>query len=185
MDSLQGMFLIATNQMVDPRFKESVILICNHDESGALGLILTNIYSEISFEDILASVGIEKTNFEYPTVYCGGPVSLDALFVLHPAGFAEDYLNSIKIMSDVFLGNDLEILSCLADSVFIKNVRFFLGYSGWGPGQLEQELGFDGWLVLPASSEDVFACPPDALWKQVTLKHGIDIDLFNDISGNA
>lgn len=185
MDSLQGMFLVATNQMVDPRFKETVILICNHDDQGALGLVLTNPYNDISFKDILATLKLESADIKYPDIYCGGPVSLDSLFILHPDELADDLFSSTEIMNGVFLGNDLDLLAHYYQTEKVKDIRFFLGYSGWGAGQLEQELGFNGWLVLPASASDVFDCASGLLWKQVTAKHGIDITLFDDISGNA
>ncbi len=181
MNSLQGMFLIATNQMGDPRFKQTVILICNHDEHGALGLVLTSPFAEVSFGDILRSLNLEYGQNSLPEVYCGGPVALDALFVLHVNGL----FDSTPVMDGVYLGNDIRFLSHVGNGEDTKQMRFFLGYSGWGAGQLEEELSACGWLVLPALAEDVFDCPPDLLWRRVTGKHGINIDLFNDISGNA
>ncbi len=185
MDSLQGMFLVATNQMVDPRFKQTVILICNHDERGALGLVLTNPYDEIRFTDILTTLKLKITDISYPDIYCGGPVALDSLFILHPPELSNVLFRSTEVMAGVFLGNDLDLLAHYSSDEKVKDIRFFLGYSGWGAGQLEQELGFDGWLVLPATAFDVFHCPSDTLWQQVTAKHGIDITIFDDISGNA
>lgn len=181
MKSLQGKFLIATNQMVDQRFKETVILICSHDDQGALGLVLTSPYPEIGFADIFRSLNINYVDQLYPELYCGGPVGLDAFFVL----LATDLYGSTPVMESVFLGNDMQFLTYIAKGNDLTDMRFFLGYSGWGPGQLEEELGFDGWLVLPACAEDVFNTDPQGVWRMVTKKYGIDIDLFNDISGNA
>jgi putative transcriptional regulator len=181
MKSLQGKFLIATNQMVDHRFKETVILICSHDDQGALGLVLTSPYPEIGFTDIFRSLNLNYADLSYPELYCGGPVAMEAFFVL----LSMDIYGSTPVMDSVFLGNDMQFLTYLAKGNDQTDMRFFLGYSGWGPGQLEDELGFDGWLVLPASSEDVFSTPPQELWRMVTGKYGIDIDLFSDISGNA
>lgn len=180
-NSLQGMFLIATNKMTDPRFKQTVILICSHDEHGALGLVLTNHFTGVSFGEILHSLDLEYGQNTLPEVYCGGPVALDALFVLSVG----DMFDSTLVIDGVFLGNDIRFLNNVAGGGKTNQMRFFLGYSGWGAGQLEEEISSCGWLVLPALAEDVFHCPPDLLWRRVTEKHGINIDLFNDISGNA
>lgn len=185
MESLQGMFLVATNGMRDPRFQQAVILICNHNEQGALGLVLTKVYEELSFIEILQSLNLDFVGQEEPDVYLGGPVSLDAPFILHTGGYSDQSFASIQISADIFMGNNLDLFPYLAEHNDPQEVRFFLGYSGWGPGQLDQELALDGWLVLPASAPDIFSCSPDLLWQYVTKKNGIDITLFNDSSGKA
>lgn len=181
MDSLQGMFLIATNQMVDPRFKETVILICSHDELGALGLVLTQPYPGFLFTDILRGLDIEPAEQTYPELYCGGPVSLDSLFILD----TQDRFHATRVMDGLYLGTDMQFVTHVADGGNLDSMRFFLGYAGWGAGQLEQELGVNGWLVLPSLAQDVFAHAPEKLWKAVTGKYGINIELFNDVSGTA
>lgn len=185
MDSLQGMLLVATHQMADPRFQESVIFICNHDKHGALGLVLTQPSTEVSMEEIITSLHVEISPSVYPDLYCGGPVELDTLFFLHGKELCSKFISSVRVMDGVYWGNFTDLLTYLKGQHPLADLRFFLGYSGWGPGQLEQELGFDGWLVLPAADQDVFNSSSKALWRRVTQKHGINIDLFNDLAGQA
>ncbi len=184
MESLQGNFLVATNQMYDPRFMKSVILICVHDEvDGAMGLVVNQPLADFSMFDVFKKIDMAAADIALPPLYYGGPVDVESAFIVHSA----DYVGgqSQRVMDQVYLSRDPNLLVDVAKGRGPEHYLFALGYAGWGPGQLEEELSREGWLTLPAEARDLFHTPTDALWKQVAAKYGIDINLYADIPGNA
>lgn len=184
MESLQGNFLVATNQMADPRFVKSVILICVHDSAGgAMGLVVNQPLVDFSMRNVFEKFDMNIAGVTLPPVYFGGPVDVESAFIIHSA----DYVSSQrqKVMDQVYLSRDPNLLVDLVNGNGPQNYLFALGYAGWGPGQLEQELSGEGWLTLPAEADDLFHVPAEAMWKKVTAKYGIDINLYTDIAGNA
>ena len=185
MDSLTGQFLIATPRMGDPRFQEAVILICSHDEGGAFGLVLNHPFPEMNMLDVLASFEISSVDHSLPPVLLGGPVEMETAFFLHSTDYPLDQGAGLMVSEDICLSRSPALLRDLAAGQGPSQCLFLLGYAGWGPGQLEEELCGEGWLPLPASSEDVFQTPTDKMWKKVTANFGIDITLYDDVAGNA
>jgi putative transcriptional regulator len=184
MDSLAGSFLVATNQMPDPSFGEKIIFICSHNATeGAMGLVINHPIEGITFEEIFASMKIEVFGRNFPQVFSGGPVDPDSAFFLHSSEYIPE--KCIKISQGLCLSRDPHVLRDIAINKGPGDYRLMLGYSGWAPGQLENELIQDGWLILPASPEDIFVGHPEFMWKKITAKHGIDIRLFGEISGTA
>ncbi len=184
MDSLTGFFLIATNQMPDPRFGEKIIYICSHNEKdGAMGLVINHPVENVTLAAIYESMKIDVPDINFPPVFLGGPVDLDAAFFLHSNEYSPNQY--IEISKEIRLSRDPQILRDIAVGKGPKNFHLMLGYSGWAPGQLENELIQDGWLTLPADYEDIFTIQPELMWKKITAKHGIDIGLFGEITGTA
>nr|MBF0220999.1 YqgE/AlgH family protein [Desulfobulbaceae bacterium] len=182
MESLQGNFLIATPQMPDPRFREQVIYICSHNDEGAMGLIV-NHPSEFSLLEVFLSANVEVSGTDFPQIYIGGPVEVEAAFFL----YSSDYVgkNQLSISDDVSLSRDPQILHDIAGGVGPQSYMFILGYSGWAPGQLEAELTVNGWLTLPAKNEILFHTENSEKWKNAAMQFGIDISLYSDEIGTA
>jgi putative transcriptional regulator len=184
MESLQGNFLVATNRMRDPRFRRCVILICFHSSSeGAMGLVVNQPLADVSLRHALRGIDFTDAALELPPVYLGGPVEVESAFILHSAEYV--LAGSKPVLDQVYLSSDPLLLLDVARGRGPRQCRLLVGYAGWGVGQLEQELGGEGWLTLPAAAEDLFHIPAPSMWKEVTAKHGIDMDLYADISGNA
>lgn len=182
MESLQGKFLLATPQMPDPRFKEQVIYLCSHDHSGAMGLVI-NQPTTYTLAEIFKSAKIEAGEGDWPPIYIGGPVDVEAAFFL----YSHDYLasNCMEVGEGVRLSRDPKILHDIAKGVGPRHYLFVLGYAGWGPGQLEAELTVNGWLTLPAENAILFETPDQEKWQKAAQRFGIDIALFNDQIGTA
>ncbi len=183
MESLQGNFLIATPRMADPRFRQQVVFLCAHnDDEGAMGLII-NQASEHNLAEVMEGVGIEAPALSLPPIYLGGPVEMEAGFVLFSAEFeCQHYL---EVTSRIRLSSDVAILRDIARGTPPADYLFTLGYSGWAPGQLESELAEDTWLVLPGDYEVIFHTPVERKWKQAASLSGIDIATFGGVVGSA
>lgn len=164
----QGSLLLSEPFMLDQNFERSVILLCEHDEvDGTVGLIL-NHRSIVSLADIVD--GVES--FEFP-VYIGGPVEQNALFFVHRT---YDKLKSgTHITDDVYWGGDFELLVDLINSHEIapEEVKLFMGYSGWSPGQLEYEIRQNSWAVHNSYGTDLaFITDGEDLWKHTLISLG-------------
>ncbi len=182
-ESLQGYFLIATPQMPDPRFAEKVVLLCAHNEEGAMGLVINEPLNDVLFADVCRSANIPVAEGKSPTLYLGGPVEVSNAFFLYSAEYQVEHF--LKVSDSVSLTSDPRLLHDLAAGRGPRRLLVALGYSGWGPGQLEAELSVDGWLTLPAEDEIIFSVPDRLKWRKAAQRYGIDIDLFGDVVGSA
>lgn len=182
-DSLTGKFLISTPQMPDPRFEEHVIYICAHSVEGAMGVAINQPNLSISLAEILRGANLNIPSQKLPPVYIGGPVELESAFIL----FLSDYSTTHKLdISDtVSLTRETRVLEDIANGLGPEHYLFLLGYTGWGPGQLEAELLDNGWLTLPANDEIIFHIPDELKWKAAAMQYGIDIATFEDVIGYA
>lgn len=183
MESLQGSFLLSTAKMPDPRFREKLIYMCGHSEEGAIGLVVNNPLPDITLDDIMLNANILVPDFELPPVYLGGPVEMNAGFILYTADYQAE--NQLHVSETVRLSSDPEILRQIAQNRGPKKYLFLLGYAGWGPGQLEYELTDNGWLILPAEDKIIFDTPDSMKWKVAAQKFGIDITTYGDVLGSA
>lgn len=184
MESLQGTFLLATNEMQDPRFVKSVILICFHEAGdGAMGLVVNQPLTDVDMYDILHDFNQELDVTSLPPVYYGGPVEMESAFILH----SDDYISvqSRQVMEQVYLSQDPGLLMDVAHGKGPAHYLLALGYTGWGPGQLEQELCGAGWLSLPARAGDLFLLAAPDMWEKVAARYGIDMHIYRDIQGTA
>jgi len=184
MDSLTGKLLIAMPSMGDPRFEQSVIVICDHSEEGAMGIIVNKPSQEVSFSDLLNDLGIaEHTDVEMP-IHFGGPVELGRGFVLH----SDDYdgkISSLEIPAGFALTATLDILRDIANKDGPSKAILALGYSGWGPGQLEDEIKRNGWLTSDASLDLVFGADDNGKWSDAIKALGIDVLSLSSTAGHA
>ena len=165
MDSLKGRLLLATPALFDPNFRRSVVLVGEHGEEGAMGLVL-NRPAEVTVADAvppLAAVAGGESR-----VHVGGPVQPEAVLVL--AEFSDVSVASSLVVGEVGFASGDGDLHALAGSV--RRARVFAGYSGWGPGQLEAELEEESWLVEPADGVDLFPAPDDDLFGSVLRSKG-------------
>lgn len=159
-----GNLLVAEPFMLDPNFKRAVVLMCEHSEEGSLGFIINR----------KLDVYVDELIDEFPDfpakVYFGGPVQTDTIHYLHNVGdLLED---SREVARGVFWGGNFEKLKFLISNEVIKpeNIRFYLGYSGWSEGQLEEELKIGSWVVADMDPNYIFKSKPSKLWNQV-LNH--------------
>jgi putative transcriptional regulator len=183
MESLAGNFLISTPQMPDPRFQEQVIYLCAHNEEGAMGLVINNPNPEITLLDVLHGSSLNIPEGPLPPVHMGGPVEIDAGFILFCEEVAERY--SVEIKPGIFLSRDSRLLEDISQGKGPKIFLFMLGYAGWGAGQLENELVDNSWLTVPADVDVLFHTPDEQKWRLAAQKFGIDISIFGDIIGYA
>jgi putative transcriptional regulator len=183
MDSLQGNFLIATSHMPDPRFQKQVVYLCSHTpEEGAMGLII-NHPTPHSLAEVMEGADIPVPDLELPPIYLGGPVEMEAGFILFSGEFACPHF--IQVTPNIRLSSDVEILRDISNGKLPEKYLFALGYAGWAPGQLESELADDGWLALPGDEEVIFTVPDDEKWAEAARRLGIDIATFGDMVGSA
>ncbi|MFT5167241.1 MAG: putative transcriptional regulator [Saprospiraceae bacterium] len=160
----KGKVLIAEPFMQDPNFKRGVILLCEHDKEGSIGFIL-NKSLEMDVSELIADFPAFEAQ-----VYFGGPVQKDTIHYVHNVGdLLED---SNLVCPGVFWGGDFEKLKFLITSKMIepKNIRFFVGYTGWSEGQLEDEMVLGSWVIGDMHSNYLFKTSPDTLWKKA-LQH--------------
>lgn len=162
----KGNLIVSEPFMMDPNFKRSVVLLTEFEEAGAVGFIL-NQKSDLLLKDIIPESGSELP------VFIGGPVANDTLHFVHSC---YDKLNSgIEIMDGVYWGGNFEALQVLINTKQIDSyeVKFFVGYSGWGQGQLEDELEQNSWLVANKfNSEVLFVEDEENLWREVVIGLG-------------
>lgn len=164
---MTGSLLAAEPFLGDPNFERSVILLTEYNESeGSIGFVV-NKPLDLDLDDIV--IGFPSLQ---STVYHGGPVQQDNLFFIHRKG---DLLpGSQHISGDLYWGGDLEPLKEMIECKLItpNDIRFFLGYSGWGNGQLESEIEEKSWVVMEKNSLDIFDNQPSEMWKKVLLQLG-------------
>lgn len=183
LDSLTGSFLVSTPQMPDPRFEEQVIYICAHSHEGAMGLAINKPNPVFSMGEVLKGANLPVPTSELPSIYIGGPVELESAFILYRSDYRAEY--QLEVSSTVSLSRETKVLQDIAEECGPEQYLFLLGYTGWGPGQLEKELVEDGWLTVPADDSIIFELSDDLKWKAAAMQYGIDISTFGDVIGYA
>jgi len=183
LDALTGSFLISTQKMPDPRFEEQVIYICAHNKDGAMGVAVNKPNNIFSLAEVLRSTDLPVPEGDLPPVYIGGPVELESAFILFTSDYATKY--QLQVSPTVFLSRETRVLEDIAHTRGPEKYLFLLGYAGWGPGQLEQELLAAGWLTVPADDMIIFDTPDDEKWRAAAMRYGIDISVYGDTAGRA
>ncbi|MHB8657867.1 MAG: YqgE/AlgH family protein [Solirubrobacteraceae bacterium] len=165
MDSIRGKLLIAGPTLLDPNFWRAVVLVIEHNDEGALGLVL-NRPSETSVAEAVPQLdGLVDPEED---LYVGGPVQPSSVIVL--ARFADPGDAALIAFDDIGVIGTGAAFERLGTG--LRSARAFIGHSGWGPGQLDDELGRGDWFVEPALGEDAFGEQPDALWSEVLTRKG-------------
>ena len=182
-----GTLLAAWPDLMDPNFMHSVVAMCQHTEDGAYGIVV-NRSTELTVRDLLTDHPVLGT-LDFP-VYLGGPVDHSTLQFLHRV--PDDVPGGMYLDGELWLGGEIEAAARFLQKnereLVDRSLRFFLGYSGWGAGQLEAELAAGSWLPAPASLEVVFGEPGEVTWRRVVRSIGLEgEDLENlppDVSWN-
>lgn len=181
---LEGKLLLAMPGMTDPRFERSVIYICSHSHEGAMGLVINHPIPNLTFGNLLKQLDIEDDGLapQIP-VHAGGPMDTGRGFVLHSPDFVED--TSVKLCSDVALTATVDILKALAGQGGPKQRMVILGYAGWGPGQLEDEISQNAWLSTDPTGDVLFETRDDQKWPRAMASLGVDIAMLSSEAGHA
>lgn len=182
--SLKHHFLVAMPTLIDSFFYHSVIYLCEHDDDGAMGLII-NRPTRIMMRELLSHLQIansaEWTN--HTAVLFGGPVQKDQGMVLHDGG--EKWKNTLKITDEIFLTTSSDILQSLGTEQGPPHSLVTLGYAAWEGGQLEEEIAENSWLTVPATHSLLFETPADERWQAAAKLLGVDIHLMSNTTGHA
>jgi len=211
MISLENQLLIAMPSLDDSYFNKTVTYICEHNEEGAMGLII-NLPVNITLSDLLKQIPSEEdekfdpagdsansdtadnirlidnavtdiTNSLEQRVLAGGPIAQQRGFVLHSS--QTGWSSSLALSKELMITTSKDILMALGTEKAPEHFMVTLGYAGWGPGQLEQELQANSWLTAPADSEILFNTPIEQRWKKATEKLGIDLAHLSSDIGHA
>ena len=162
----RGMFLLAAPRLRDPRFAQTVVLLLEYDETGALGLVI-NRPTEASLHDVLAT---PLPNSEGHAVFAGGPVELRRLIALLRSPVAVD--GAERLFGDVHASGSMDTLRRMLErDGHAADVHAYLGYAGWAPGQLDAEIARGDWIVAPADAESVFDTPPGDVWPNLMRRN--------------
>ena len=190
---LTGQLLLALPGMGDPRFERSVIAICVHDAGGAMGVEIAREHDEIGFTDVLEQIlpeqaGEDAMNAASGTVaprdlLMGGPMEPQRGFVIHSLDY--ESADTISIAGRYGLSSTPRIVVDMGLDKGPKRAALALGYAGWGPGQLDEELKRNGWLVLDIETLPLIDVPPEQRWRTALESAGIDPSLLSGQFGSA
>lgn len=185
-ESLRHQILIAMPQLDDPSFAHTVTYVLEHNENGAMGLTL-NRPVNLTWQDILEDMEIESAGRVSPRhqVVLGGPIQSEAGFILHPEFPERSYSSSVQLQDDLWLTTSRDIIEDIAAGKGPSSSLLALGYSGWGAGQLEQEMAHNSWLSVPASLEVMFEVPFDMRWHAAARTLGVDMSLMSPQVGHG
>jgi len=182
---LTGKLLVAMPGIGDPRFARSVILVCAHSDDYTMGLVLNKPIDDLSLSDLLTQLDIEQ-DIQVPDAYVlnGGPVGTDRGFVVHSNDYYSDGA-TVEVSEALSMTATRDVLRALATEGAPALATMTLGYSGWGPGQLEHELSEHAWLVADPHADIVFGEAHSKKWELTLAMLGIDPAHLHMTGGNA
>lgn len=185
---LSNQFLIAMPGMTDGNFAGAVVYLCEHTQNGALGLVI-NRPIDINLKNLFEKVdlSLEREDLASRPVYFGGPVQTERGFVLHDSLDAEGghYSSTLKIPGGLEMTTSRDVLEALSNGAGPSRVFITLGYSGWGAGQLEEELGRNGWLTVNAEPGVIFDTPVEERYDRALSLLGIDRSMLTMEAGHG
>ena len=184
--SLSNQFLIAMPELEDPNFSRTVTLICQHDENGALGVIINRTVDSLSINDVLGQFSLPKPEtggIGHQPIYVGGPVHNELGLVLH-RGLGE-WQSTLKVGGQLGLTSSRDVLEAIAGSGGPDDCLLVLGYAGWGAGQLDFEIRQNAWLTVPADPRIIFEVEVEQRWAQAAASLGVDITTLSTSVGHA
>lgn len=182
--NLTNHFLLAMPNMADPNFGGAVVFIAEHSAKGALGLVI-NRPMELDLQSLFERIDLklEIAPLAASPVFFGGPVQTDRGFVLHqPLG---TWNSTVSIGDSLGLTSSKDVLEAVAVGEGPSRLLVTLGYAGWGPGQLEDEIAENAWLSVPADERLLFAASPEKLWREALAKLHVDPALLSGVAGHA
>lgn len=181
---LTGQLLVAMPQMNDSRFARTVVYLCAHTEDGAMGLVVNKPLENVEFPELLEQLELQPAvGNPNVRVHFGGPVESGRGFVLHTADYVQD--GTMVVDGNIALTATTDILKDIADGKGPRASVLVLGYAGWGPGQLDDEIEQNGWLSVAADDALVFGDDPDAVWGEALAKIGIAASQLSGDAGHA
>jgi len=186
--NLQHHFLIAMPTLQDPLFKRSVVYICEHNEDGAMGLIVNKPMENLTVDGILNKLKImpesrqPEIKLDKP-VFSGGPLAEDRGFILHSA--QRTFASSIRVSDNTVITTSRDVLETLGTPEQPSSVLVALGYCAWEKDQLENELLENAWLTTPANSNILFKTPIAQRWREAAKSIGVDIHNITSDAGHA
>lgn len=182
---LAGKLLIAMPDMSDPRFAGAVICLCAHSDAGGMGLIINKPQRQISFAELLDQMEIaHHPDTPEIAVHFGGPVETGRGFVLH-SGEYQSGLGTLPVSDGIGMTATMDVLEDIAAGRGPRSALLALGYAGWGPGQLEQEIRQNGWLICDADTAIIFGLADADKWAGALKLMGIDPVLLSSTAGHA
>ncbi len=188
--SLKGQFLLAMPGMEDPRFARTVIFMISHSQKGAMGFVLNHPVASPTFGEVLEEIGLkdevailEKSSEPPPVVFRGGPVEQGRGFVVHSLDYG--LATSTRIDDLAAITSTQEILRAMATGHGPEHAVMLLGYSGWGDGQLENEILSNGWLTMSATHSLLFDTPHEELYSAALHSIGVSEELLSGDAGHA
>jgi len=183
--SLQNHYLIAMPALADFNFSHAVVYICAHNDEGAMGIVINRPLMDLKLGEVLSQLNIESDKSELVNlpVYLGGPVQPERGFIIHRPN---DSWQSTLVMSDeVGVTSSQDILFAMVEGQGPEEFLVTLGYAGWEPGQLEEELSSNLWLTAPADPSILFDTPVERRWEKAAASLGVDINKLSSDSGHA
>lgn len=182
--SLTNHLLIAMPTLADPNFSQTVTVICEHTDKGALGIVV-NKPLPMRLSDVLSQLNIEPSSdvIASQPVLRGGPVNTDRGFVLHRPGGKWDHSHRVSDTLQVTTSRD--VLAAMARGEGPEDAFIALGYAGWEAGQLEREIKDNSWLSMPVDAAMVFELPYEDRWHAAFRRLGIDMTMMSRVSGHA
>jgi putative transcriptional regulator len=181
---LNNQFIIAMPNLADPNFFHTVAYLCQHNEEGALGIVI-NRFAEMKLGEIFKQMNIRATSAgaEETPVFAGGPVQQERGFVLHTTG--EDWDATMVVSESISLTTSRDVIEAIAVGEGPDQYLVALGYAGWGEGQLEQEILANAWLNTPYSKNVLFDTPINMRWQAAAGQIGIDINQLTTPAGHG
>lgn len=182
---LTGKLLVAMPHSQDSSVVNSVLYICGHDETGAMGILINRRIDTISFEDLLKQLEIYHPNagiVDFPVHY-GGPAEIGRGFVLHSNDYMHD--STIQIDDDFSLTATMDVLAAISAGEGPGNALLALGYTGWAEGELEQAIQENEWLIVDPTPDLIFHDHIETKWRQALASIGVDPATFSIQSGRA
>ncbi len=185
--NLANHFLIAMPSMNDPIFGGTVVYICEHNEKGVLGVVInkpTDMTMDVLFDriDLKVAEGLRASVEDEPIMF-GGPVQDDRGFVLHSPGGR--YSSSLSVTDDVAFTTSIDVLEAVANGTGPRRMLVSIGYAGWSPGQLEEEISRNGWLTVSADARVLFDLPIEERYNAAIKLLGIDPLMLASEAGHA
>lgn len=182
---LEGKLLIALPGMPDPRFEKSVIYMCAHSLEGAMGIMINRPVEGVHFRELMEKLELDVTAKvdDVPVLY-GGPVETGRGFVLHSDDY-ESTDSTMPVSENISLTATVDILRAMGQGKGPRKALFALGYAGWGPGQIENEIRSNGWLHCDSDTRLLFDAEPESRWSQALRKLGIGASGLTAHAGRA
>ena len=176
-------FLVAMPGLEDDNFSHTVTLLCEHNDKGALGLVI-NRPTDLTLRGMLDHMELKHDGLAGdPIVHWGGPVQPERGFVVHCA--PGDWESTLRITEELYITTSRDVLTAIGQGRGPKEFFVALGYAGWGEGQLESEMLHNSWLNTPADRAILFELPPDQRWQAATRLLGVDVIQLSGQAGHA